>query len=229
MLALHVRPERHLHPFLALAASLPVFIAGLFLVGGIMGWVYPLVVAVFYFCFGYGKAWFRATLIGLPIILIAAGLSCISLPVARAALIVLRTYLLLLGSVLTLSIEPVRLLRALQQIHFPRLLCIGILITLRFFSVLAAEIRRIRMALRSRGIASAWRRPGLLLRAYLMPLLLRIFSISDLLALSLETRGFDRDGQSSLYRRIRWSIRDSVFCIVLILLIGGLQLVPAII
>lgn len=221
MLVSEVRHEASLHPLLALAAALPVFLAGIPLVGTPYGWAYPVVIALVYAVFGYGRAWLKANLYGLPVIIIAASLTCITMSPQRALLHGLRAYLLLMASVLTLTIEPIRLVRVLHSLHFPRLLSLGLLITLRFFSVLASEMRRIRLALKSRGVSSLSSRPSLVFRAWLMPLLIRLFSLTDTLSLSLETRGFHPQGEATCYESVPWRRRDSLFCGVLLLLAGG--------
>lgn len=221
MLAQTVKPSRRLHPLLAFGCALPIFLAGLPTVGTQLAWFYVPVVALLYTAFGYGRAWLKITLMSVPVLAFAALITLIAASPERALLHWCRAFFLLQGTILTMTVEPVDLLRALQQLRFPRLLCIGLLITLRFFSVLAAEIRRIHLALRSRGVGSLAKRPSLLLRAYMMPLMIRLFSLSDLLALSLETRGFHPEGQSSFYEVIRWRSRDTLFSLAVAALVGG--------
>lgn len=221
MLSAAVAPHNRLHPLLALAVALPILLGGFFVLGGPRPWLYPLSIVILLTLFGYGKAVLKVSLIAIPFIAIAAGLTWLGSGQERAEVHALRTYVFFLSSVVTLAIEPIDLVRALQQIRFPRVLCIGILITLRFFSVLAAETARIHQALKSRGV-TLLSRPSLLFRAYLMPLILRVFSISDRLTLSLEIRAFELDGTASLYRRIPWTGRDFLFIFCLIgFIVGG--------
>lgn len=73
------------------------------------------------------------------------------------------------------------------------------------------EIRRIRQAMRLRGVNSAWYDPRVVYRAFVIPLMMRLLSISDLLALSLETRAFSMDGGVTSYRTLTVRRRDSAY------------------
>lgn len=210
-----------LHPLLALAASLPVFLLGIFLSKGALAWYYPPAVALLYVVFGYGQAFVRITLVTLPFIIFAALLSLLSFQPEQAVLNGLRSYCLVLAAVLTLSIHPLSLVRCLNQLRVPRIIGLGLLITLRFFTVLAQEMQRIHRAMKSRGVSSVLQRPSLLYRAFMMPLIMRLFSLSDILALSLETRAFRPEAEASAYQPVRWRLKDSLFVLALLALIGG--------
>ena len=127
-----------------------------------------------------------------------------------------------------LSVPPAQLIRSLNQMHFPRLVTLGMLTTVRFIPVLFGEIRQIRDAMRSRGIETAWYNPKTyhpksLYRAFIVPLIMRSVNISDTLALSVETRGFDPDEkEATVYKPVRFTARDAVFVILAVLASAGL-------
>ena len=122
-----------------------------------------------------------------------------------------------------LSVPPAQLTRSLNQLKFPRLLTLGMLVTVRFIPVLFSEMFQIRDAMRSRGIdtrwySPAWYRPSNLYRAFIVPLIMRVVNISDTLALSVETRAFDQDSrEATVYKPVAFTGRDRIF-IALILL-----------
>jgi len=125
-----------------------------------------------------------------------------------------------------LSVPPAQLTRALNQMKFPRLLTLGMLITIRFVPIVFGEIWQIRDAMRSRGIDTRWwsikaYAPKTLYRAFLVPLVMRVVGISDTLSLSVETRGFDAGSKNAtVYKPVTLTARDGVF-IVLVVLCGA--------
>ena len=132
---------------------------------------------------------------------------------------------LVIAAIPGLALPPVNLVRNLTSLHFPRLVTLGMLITLSFVPVLANEVKKIRAAMRTRGVTNVLH-PTSLYRAFLIPLIAQIVNISDTLALSVETRGFiSDDGSYSVYEPVAPTIRDFIFLVFFfILLIGGLVL-----
>ena len=127
-----------------------------------------------------------------------------------------------------LSTPPAQLTRSLNQLKFPRLMTLGMLVTVRFIPILYSEIWQIRDAMRSRGLdtrwySPAWYRPGNLYRAFLVPLVMRAVSISDTLSLSVETRGFDPESRdATVYRPVLFTARDAAFIALTVLAAAGL-------
>jgi energy-coupling factor transporter transmembrane protein EcfT len=101
----------------------------------------------------------------------------------------------------------------MTRLGCPRALTLGMLVAIRFVPALAGEMFRIREAMMTRGVSLA-RGPSYVYRAFLVPLVMRLTGISDILALSLETRCFDIGGQSAtIYRQVKFSARDAAFCV----------------
>ncbi len=127
-----------------------------------------------------------------------------------------------------LSVPPSQLTRSLNQLRMPRILTLGMLITVRFVPILYNEIFQIREAMRSRGIdtrwwSPAWYAPRNLYRAFLVPLVMRVIGISDTLSLSVETRAFG-EGEATVYRPVHMEKRDAVF-LALVLVLALLLLI----
>ncbi len=96
---------------------------------------------------------------------------------------------LFLGAALSMSVAAVRMTRSLSEVHMPRAITLGMLISMSFVPMLKGEVGRVREAMRTRGAGSVLN-PKILYRAFLVPFVMRLVNISDTLALSVETRGF---------------------------------------
>lgn len=201
---------KQLHPGLALLAAATVFFVGLLFVRQAAFPYFLLFLILLYLLSGFGKVMLKSAWLILPLAALMFGLTLINGTLQDALNSFWRFVLLGLAAVTTVTMEPIRLVRWMNQIRLPRWISLGLLITLRFFAILKEELRRIVTAVSLRGI-SFFRSPLLYLRALVLPLMIRILSISELLSLSLETRGFSMEGESSAYETIRFEKADGVF------------------
>lgn len=120
---------------------------------------------------------------------------------------------LFLGVALSMSVEAVRMTRALSQVRTPRALTLGMLIAMSFVPMLKGEIGRVREAMKTRGAGSVLD-PKIFYRAFLVPFVMRLVNISDTLALSVETRGFTLGGGLySIYKKEYPALSDVLFVI----------------
>lgn len=120
---------------------------------------------------------------------------------------------LFLGVALSMSVSSVQMTRCLSQIRTPRAITLGMLISMSFVPMLKGESNRVREAMKTRGAGRIFN-PKILYRAFLIPFVMRIVTISDTLALSVETRGFRLDGSPySIYKKEYPTIWDGVFLI----------------
>lgn len=139
----------------------------------------------------------------------------------------LRMILLGLCAVPMVSTSPCDLTRCLAKLKCPRVITLGMLVTLKFIPVLVGEIKQIWEAMKVRGANMNWYRPSCIYRAFIIPLVMRIIGISDTLSLSLETRAFTLDDStSSVYKVIKIKARDFVFlaCAIVICAGGGVMI-----
>ena len=121
-----------------------------------------------------------------------------------------------------MNIRPSDLTRCLNQMHVPKAISLGMLIALSFIPLLKGEIKKIKEAIKIRGISKF--NLSLFYRAFLVPLATRISSISDTLTLSLEGRGFQMNAKSSIYKKVKLKTID----IILIIFITSIMIVGAI-
>ena len=118
---------------------------------------------------------------------------------------------LFLGVAISMSVSAVRMMRSLSQIHTPRAITLGMLISMSFVPMLKGEIKRVREAMKTRGAGSVLN-PKILYRAFLVPFVMRLVNISDKLALSVETRGFTLGGSLySIYKKEYPALSDVLF------------------
>ena len=118
---------------------------------------------------------------------------------------------LCLCAAIGMSVSTVRMTRSLSQVHTPRAITLGMLISMSFVPMLKGEIGRVREAMKTRGAGSVLN-PKILYRAFLVPFVMRLVNISDTLALSVETRGFTLGGSLySIYKKEYPALSDVLF------------------
>jgi energy-coupling factor transporter transmembrane protein EcfT len=217
-----------LYPLCCVAFSAAMLVGGL-VVSGRPSFAFLLAaICAIYVAFGYGLPFVRCMKAVLPVCL-AVGLIFLltrGLPwdYAAASYASGRIFLLGLCAVPLISMPPVNLTRCLTQMGCPRVLTLGMLVAIRFIPVLASEMLRIREAMKTRGVRLTLN-PSYVYRAFLVPFVMRLIGISDILALSLETRAFDMDGKgATAFRPVRFGVRDAVFSAVAAALVAGVAL-----
>ena len=121
-----------------------------------------------------------------------------------------------LGMACASSCSTTSTVRCLSQIHCPRSVTLGTLITTSFMPLLRVEIKRVREAMRTRGAGSILN-PKIFYRAFLVPFVMRLVNISDTLSLSVETRGFSLGKTKySVYHPEIFGLTDVIFMIGLV-------------
>lgn len=217
--------KKPFYPLISFSVSIAVLVFGMLFSKSTLAFAFAGAVFLLYTAFGLFKATWKIMLATGLFGLLIGGLSYLTNNSLEAFWqTVLRMILLGLCAVPMISTSPCDLTRALARLKCPRVITLGMLVTLRFIPVLAGEIRQIWEAMKVRGANVSWYRPSTIYRAFIIPLVMRIIGISDTLSLSLETRAFTLDGSvSSVYKIIRVKARDIVFliCIVALCVIGG--------
>ncbi len=220
MLSMYVKDKDRIYPLFSLVISTLFFVVGLFFVKETWFVFYMLAIVFVLLGFGFQKSLLKVSILILPIAVIVYLLALIGTSHINALQNSYRALLLGLASVISLSIEPVDLVRNLNALKVPRLLSLGLLISLRFIGVIAEEMQRIRIAMKTRGINNNYLNPKVIYRAFFIPLIMRVISISDILAISLDTRGFKSDAKHSNYKEVKVSLRSIIFFIISILIIA---------
>ncbi len=220
------RIKTPLYPVVSISVALLTLVGALLLAK--TAWGLPFVVGVFLLlcCFGYLSVCLRL----LPLLAVYLGVFAgifylVSGDPAFTCQMLVRMSGVFVAVIPGLTMPPVNLIRCLTALHCPRLVSLGMLITLSFLPVLAGEIRQVRSAMRTRGVTGIWN-PTVFYRAFLIPLLVRLVNISDTLALSVETRGFVAEGVDfTVYHPVTLRARDLCFAVLFgLLLLGGIAL-----
>ncbi|MDW8148249.1 MAG: energy-coupling factor transporter transmembrane component T [Roseiflexaceae bacterium] len=95
------------------------------------------------------------------------------------------------------------------------------LITVRSIPTLVGEAMRIRDAMQVRGLSLQRTPPRILYRALVVPLLIRVLTLAESLALALETRAFTGDPHATVYRPVALQGRDYGVAALLMMLVIG--------
>ena len=209
------KSKRPLYPLVGFFSSLVTLVAGMIFSRHLSVFIFIAVLAVIYCAFGFWKAVLK---MGAGMFLFGVLMALLSAPVSGGFdsfwETVGRALLLGICAVPMISVPPAELTRCLVQLKCPRVITLGMLVTLRFIPVLISEVRQIWEAMKTRGVHMAWYRPGCVYRSFFIPLAMRIINISDTLSLSLETRGFVLDDKdATVYHPVRFRLRDGIFAV----------------
>ncbi|HBT95407.1 MAG TPA: hypothetical protein DEB24_04645 [Coriobacteriia bacterium] len=213
-----------IYPLVAVTTALLVLLLGLVLSSKPEVFTaYLVALCLLYSAFGYGGVVAKCLLIFIPLGIITGGVSILIKSDWNTAMATLgRVVLLGLSVVALITTPPVNLTRCMTRLHLPRFLTLGMLVTIRFVPILAGEIRRIREAMRTRGVNMAWYNVGGFYRAFLIPFVIQLINISDLLAVSVETRAFSLTAtETTVYKCVPFTLRDALFTIGMLLFSGA--------
>ncbi|HHW94668.1 MAG TPA: energy-coupling factor transporter transmembrane protein EcfT [Mogibacterium sp.] len=206
------RTEKNLHPILSLVFSLFLFVSGLLFVKEKWFLIYILTFLIILLIFRFGGTILKI----MPLILIFGSLMALITTINGSRWDVLysfyRVFALVPAITLSMSIKPVHLVRSFNQIKVPHWISLGFLIVIRFVRIFLDEIRQIRQAIILRGIRFT-ETPVLWGRAFFIPLIIRVLSISENLAVSLETRAFSTEVEGTAYETITFEKRNYIFAI----------------
>ncbi len=211
-----------IYPLLCLMTSLAVLISGMLMAKRTNFWIFLLAVMAFYCEFGYIRPLLGAVAVFLPVSIIFALVSALLNQDFSVALTMgERVFLIGLCAVPSLGMPLIRLVRNLNQIHCPKMLTLGMLITVRFIPMVSAEVRQIREAMKTRGVRASLWNVRCFYRALLIPLVMRLINISDTMSVSLETRGYELENTPvSIYEPVAFTGRDGVYLLVMAALIA---------
>ena len=167
--------------------------------------------------YGYWRSCFAIIPVAAVMSVVLAGITyAISKDIQAAFAAVNRILAVCIAVIPGLALSPVYLVRNFSTLKIPRVVTLGMMITLNFFPLLGEEVRQVREAMKTRG-AGSFLSPQIFYRAFLIPLIIRLVNISDTLALSVETRGFTIESEEySVYKTVQLRPLDVVFFLVLL-------------
>jgi energy-coupling factor transport system permease protein len=223
--SLHVKNP--IYPLLSIIASILILVEGMLIAKSVRIIYLLLALSILYIIFGYGRVLMKALLIFIPISFIIGGLSGLTASSYAVGMQTFgRTMLMALSAITIISTPPIALTRNLTMLKCPRVITLGMLVTVRFVPILVGESKQIIEAMKTRGVNTKWYNVSLIYRSFLIPFIMRIVNMSDIMSLSMETRGFDlAEKSASVYREIHFTKRDGIYTLCLLaVMIGVLYL-----
>jgi|GEM_PF-4629794 len=211
-----------LHPFLSVACAAVVLTFGLLLSDVSALLVFIAGLGLIFIVVGYEMLFARIARIVIPLAALIGVLAALFGGGVSGGLITFgRISLLGLTTAFAWTIDPTQLARALRQAGAPPLVAMGLLITVRSIPTLVGEAVRIRDAMRVRGLSLRHTPLRILYRAVIVPLLIRILTLAESLALALETRAFTGDPRATIYRPVALHGRDYATLALMVILMSG--------
>ena len=207
--------RRPVYPLAAVFSSVIILLCGFFAsMNAKVCAAYIIALCLLYTAFGYWKILWKAFLIFALLGIISASATFFSHKYTTALVSVFRFLILGLSSVTLVSTKAISLTRSLDSIHMPRAITLGMLVTVRFIPILRSETKRIRDAMKTRGVGFSSRT---LYRAFLLPFVMQLINFSDILALSVETRGFSlTEKEATVYKEVPFTARDTAYSVLII-------------
>lgn len=140
---------------------------------------------------------------------------------------------LMMTNIFTATTKPMEMTAALEWLFYPfglvglpiHKLSMTIALALRFIPYLFDKTNAIMKAQASRGVdyrQGKFKDKVKAIVSTIIPLFLASFSISGELADAMEARGYDPDAKRTRYRTYKWSFKDSVATLLVLLLLGGM-------
>lgn len=214
--------KRSIYPLVGLLGSVLIIVFGIVTAKSPNCLWFLLAMWVVLLAFGYWRACLAVVPVAVVFCAIFGGITyAISGDPQATGAAVNRILAVCVAVILGLALPPIVLVRNFSTLKLPRMITLGMMITLTFFPLLGGEVRQVREAMKTRGAGSLLS-PQILYRAFLIPLIMRLVNISDTLALSVETRGFDKDSMDySVYKTVKLRAADLLF---LLLVLAGAEL-----
>ncbi|MCM1055811.1 MAG: energy-coupling factor transporter transmembrane protein EcfT [Bacteroides sp.] len=212
-----LQAKRQLYPLIGILSAVVIMIFGLLSAKSGLCIFYLAAVWLLLLVFGYVRSCLAVLPAAAVMCALLAGITyAISKDVPQALAAVNRILAVCIAVIPGLGMSSADLVRNFSALKMPRMLTLGMMITLNFFPLLGLEVSRVHEAMKTRGAGSLLQ-PQVLYRAFLLPLIVRLVNIADTLSLSVETRGFSSESSEeySVYKTVRLKPLDCVYFAVL--------------
>ena len=214
----HLAAKEPIYPVISLLSTILILVVGLLTAKTLACTCFLAGIWVVFLLFGYWRACLAVFPAAVLMCAVLAGITyAISGDLSATLAAMNRILAVCIAVIPGLAMPPVVLVRNLSGLHLPRMLILGMMITLNFFPLLGTEVRQVREAMGTRG-AGSFLDPQIFYRAFLIPLVIQLVNISDTLALSVETRGFTRSGSGyTVYKTVELQPTDILFLMLVVL------------
>lgn len=136
-----------------------------------------------------------------------------------------------IGLVFAFTTPPSRFARALEKLRFPKSVVFTFTLVLRFIPVFMGEVKDLMDSLKVRGVElglrGILRRPRLVFRALMIPLMIRMMKIADDLASAMEARGAGAPVKRTSLYDYKISEIDVAFTVIVLALLATLFLLDS--
>lgn len=209
--------KKPVYPLIGLISSVIIIVFGLVTAKNTACIFFLVGMWLLFMVFGYWRACFAVVPVSIVMTAIFAGITYAVSGDTQATLASVNRILAVCIAVIPgLALSPIVLVRNFSALKLPRMLTLGMMITLTFFPLLGTEVRQVREAMKTRGAGSILS-PKIFYRAFLIPLVMRLVNISDTLALSVETRGFSNNAEDcSVYKTVKLRASDIIFLLLVL-------------
>lgn len=206
-----------IYPLIGLLSSVLIIVFGLITAKNIECIFFLSGMWLLFLAFGYYRACLAVIPVAALLCAIFAGITyAVSHDIFATYAAINRILAVCIAVIPGLAMPPIILVRNFSALKLPRMLTLGMMITLTFFPLLGSEVRQVREAMKTRGAGSIFS-PKIFYRAFLIPLIMRLVNISDTLALSVETRGFSNKADDcSVYKSVKLRAADILFLLLVL-------------
>ena len=207
-----------IYPLLAIFTSVFITVIGLVIAKDLLPCsLFCSALFLFFAIYGYYKECLKI----LPVFIIISGIFFLFYYLATNELtpgwaMTNRFAALFVAIIPSMGTSPTRMTRNLNSINTPKTITLGILIAMSFMPLLRQEIKRVKDAMKTRGVYNIFN-PKIFYRALLIPFITRLINISDTLSLSIETRGFSLEKSKNTVYKKEYFVLSDLFSLIAVI------------
>ena len=203
---------RGIHPIVKMICAILIFITGIVVTNVVSLAIYFGIMLIVLVISRMARITWRMLLLFTPLALLICLVSWVGGNTFNSSLVSTMRILFIGISLIMFAYTttPAEFIRSLETLKVPRQITLGFMIALRFIPVFMEEVEKIRQSLRIRG-TKVKRGLRFYYRGFFVPLLYRIYTLSDGITLGLHTRGFRLDGNRTVLHELRFRPWDVLF------------------
>lgn len=214
--------KKQIYPLFAILSFVIILPIGMVFSSNSWMWLFVLAYWLLFLAFGYWRACLSC-LTGMAfLIIIVSGVTVLMTKDWKACeLSALRCAMISIATIPLMGMSYTKLGKSLDTLRAPKSMSLAIMILFAFIPILMTERSRIMKAYKVRG--GNPHVPFAFFKNMIVPFLVRTISISDTLALSVETRGFDlKSKPKEIYEPVIPKLYDWIYITSLILVSGAI-------
>lgn len=213
--------NKSINPIISIISAVVIMFYSLFTSSKNETLLFLILVFLTLIVLGYYKVLFNLIPFLLFLVLVFVGVGYLTKKEYGAFSAFNRVFSIYISISISISIRPINLVRTMKQLKISKKLSLGALVTFSFIPKLKKELNQIKLAKKTRAVKKYKLRN--IYRATIFPFITRLVDISEILSLSIETRGFNlnKNSKSTIYNKVKINYKDIVFSISLILFLSA--------